>query len=117
MAYIKTRQEINLILQGGKKMGKILEDLGKMAKAGISAYDLDQIAEKMIIASGGVPAFKGYRGYPSDPPFPSTMCCSVNEELVHGVARKKLILQDGDIFSLDIGMQYPAPKKDKRGYF
>ncbi|OGH93666.1 MAG: type I methionyl aminopeptidase [Candidatus Magasanikbacteria bacterium RIFOXYD2_FULL_41_14] len=117
MAYIKTREEANLILQGGKKMGKILEDLGKMAKAGISAYDLDQIAEKMIIASGGVPAFKGYRGHPSDPPFPSTMCCSVNEELVHGVARKKLILQDGDIFSLDIGMQYPAPKKDKRGYF
>lgn len=93
-------------------MGKILEDLGKLAKPGVSAYELDLIAEKMIIASGGVPAFKGYRGRKSDPPFPSTMCTSVNEELVHGVARKNLILKDGDIFSLDIGMEYPisAPR-------
>ncbi len=117
MAYIKTRQEINQILQGGKKMGKILEDLGKLAKPGVSAFQLDQIAEKMIIVSGGVPAFKGYQGQKSEPPFPSTMCTSANEELVHGVARKNLILKDGDIFSLDIGMQYPAPKKNKRGYF
>lgn len=117
MAYIKTKPEISLILEGGKKMGKILEDLGKLAKPGVSAYELDLIAEKMIVASGGMPAFKGYKSRKSDPPFPSTVCMSANEELVHGVARKNLILKDGDIFSLDIGMQYPAPKKNKSGYF
>lgn len=89
-------------------MGKILEDLGKLAKPGMSLWEIDQVAEQMIIASGGVPAFKGYRGRKSDPPFPSTMCCSVNEELVHGVARKEVILKDGDMFSLDIGMEYPV---------
>lgn len=98
-------------------MGKILEDIGKLAKPGVSAFEIDKIAEEMILKAGGVPAFKGYQGYKSDPPFPSTVCCSVNDELVHGIARKNLILKEGDIFSLDIGMEYPVNKKNREGYF
>ena len=94
-----------------------------MAKPGVSAFEIDQAAEQMIYDVGGVPAFKGYQGSRNDPPFPSTICASVNEELVHGIARKNLVLKDGDIFSIDIGMEYPfkqkavSGKRQARGYF
>ena len=107
MAYIKSAEEIALITEGGAILGKILEKLAGMVKPGISAWELDQEAERMIKEAGGRPAFKGYRGRKSEPPFPSTICASKNEELVHGIATKEKILNDGDIFSIDIGMQYP----------
>ncbi|MDP2692463.1 MAG: type I methionyl aminopeptidase [bacterium] len=111
--YIKKEEEIKLIIQGGKIIGEILESVSKMAEPGVSAWEIDQKAEELIIKAGGKPAFKGYKSRPSDIPFPSTICASVNEELVHGIATKEKILKDGDIFSIDIGMQYPA----KNGFF
>lgn len=117
MALTKSRQEINLILQGGKIIGKILEDLGKMVKPGISTWDIDIAAERMILAAGGIPAFKGYKNHPSDTPFPSTICASINEELVHGIAHKDVIFKKGDIFTIDIGMEYPVKKPGDHGLF
>lgn len=111
--YKKKPNEVQKIIEGGLLLGEILEKLGKMVKPGVSAWEIDQAAEKMILAVGGVPAFKGYKTRHSDPPFPSTICASVNEELVHGIATKKKILREGDIFKIDIGMQYPA----KNGFF
>ncbi|MFA6427600.1 MAG: type I methionyl aminopeptidase [Candidatus Magasanikbacteria bacterium] len=125
MAYIKTQEEINLIIEGGHILGEILEKLGAMVRPGISAFEIDGQAEKMIREAGGRPAFKGYQGRKSDTPFPSTICACVNEELVHGIATRDKILKDGDIFSIDIGMEYPTGNskfkiqnsKLKRGYF
>ncbi len=111
--YIKKEEEIKQIIEGGKIIGRILEELSKMVKPGISAWEIDQQAEKLIRDAGGAPAFKGYKSRPNDPPFPTTICASVNEEVVHGIATKDKILKEGDIFSIDIGMQYPA----KNGYF
>jgi len=111
--FIKKPEEIEKILEGGALMGEILDKLCEMVEPGISAWEIDQAAESMIHKVGGRPAFKGYRTRMSDPPFPSTICASVNEELVHGIAHKDKILKEGDIFSIDIGMQYPA----KHGYF
>lgn len=119
MSLIKTRQEINQILQGGKMIGKILEDLGKMVRPGMSTAEVDITAEKMIVAAGGKPAFKNYKSHPKDTPFPSTICASINEELVHGIARKDVVLKDGDIFKIDIGMEWPVGKgkAGNKGYF
>lgn len=118
MALIKTRQEINQILQGGKIIGKILEDLGKMVQPGMSTADVDVAAEEMIVRAGGKPAFKNFKNHPKDTPFPSTICASINEELVHGIARKDVILKAGDIFKIDIGMEWPVGKdQTKSGYF
>jgi methionyl aminopeptidase len=89
---IKTPEEIKLIKQGGQIMGRILEDLAKMCRPGMSTWEVDQLAEKMIIDAGGIPAFKGYKNRPSDTPFPSTICASINEEVVHGIAKKNAIL-------------------------
>ena len=111
--YIKNDQEIKLILEGGKLMGEILEKLAALAVPGINAFELDREAEKMIKAAGGAAAFKGYKSRPSEPSFPSTICASLNEEIVHGIASQDKVLKDGDIFSIDIGMRYPR----KNGYF
>lgn len=113
--YIKKPLEIELITEGGELMGEILEQLAGMIKPGVSAGDIDAEAERMIVAVGGKPAFKGYRGRRSDPPFPSTVCFSINEELVHGIARKDKIVKDGDIVSLDIGMEWPMNKDQGKG--
>ncbi|KKQ27132.1 MAG: Methionine aminopeptidase [Candidatus Magasanikbacteria bacterium GW2011_GWC2_37_14] len=120
MAYIKTKQETQLILEGGKILGKILAELGKMAQPGVSAFTIDQKAEELIKAAGGRPAFKGYKNHRHDPPFPSTICACINEELVHGIATKEKVLKEGDIFTIDIGMEYPVYAKaspGKKGYF
>lgn len=112
MAYTKKPNEIQALREGGKLMGDILEKLQNMVAPGISGYELDAEAERLIRAAGGEPAFKGYRGRKSDPPFPATICFSRNEELVHGIPTEDKIIQDGDIVSIDIGMRYP-----KDGYF
>lgn len=111
--YTKKQQEIEKIIEGGRLMGEILEQLAAMVRPGLSAWELDQKAEEMILKAGGKPAFKGYKTRFNDPPFPSTICASVNYELVHGIAHKDKILKEGDIFSIDIGMKYPA----KNGFF
>lgn len=125
MSLIKSKSDIKQLVEGGKIIGEILEKLGKMAKAGISTWEVDQEAEKMILAAGGRPAFKGYKGYPEDTPFPTTICASCNHELVHGIAKKNVVLKDGDIFTIDIGMEWPVKKekgirskeKSERGCF
>lgn len=120
MSYIKSQEEIEQIKQGGKILGEILEKLGNMVKPGITAWDIDVEAERLIKEAGGRPAFKGYRGRKSEPPFPSTICASKNEELVHGIATKDKVLNEGDIFSIDIGMQWPlgcGQGKGGNGFF
>lgn len=116
MALIKTQAEIKQIIEGCKLTGEILEKLYKMVKPGMSTWEVDQAAEKMIRDAGGKPAFKGYKTHEDDIPFPSTICASINEELVHGIAKKNAILKDGDIFTIDIGMQWPF-KKGEKGFF
>ncbi|MFA6485948.1 MAG: M24 family metallopeptidase [Candidatus Magasanikbacteria bacterium] len=107
---IKTPEEIKKLQEGGKIIGGILSKLGKMAQVGVTTHAIDVAAEEMIIAAGGRPAFKGYMTRPDDPPFPCTICASRNHELVHGIAKKTDVLQPGDIFSIDIGMEYPVGK-------
>lgn len=116
--FIKTASELAQIKKGGLLMGKILASLQSFAKPGMSLAEVDAEAERQIRAVGGIPAFKGYTTRASDPPFPSTICASINEELVHGIARPNVILKNGDIFSIDIGMQWPEGSKNGQpGYF
>ncbi len=86
-------------------MGEILEALAKAVKPGVTSLEIDNLAEKLIKRHGGKPAFKGYKNKKNDPPFPSAICACVNEELVHGIARADQKLKNGDIFSIDIGME------------
>lgn len=85
--------------ENGGILATVLEGVKLLVNPGVTTYELDRFAEDAIRKAGAFPAFKGYRGYPS------TLCCSVNEQVVHGFPSKKCKLQDGDIISLDIGLK------------
>lgn len=111
MIKIKKVHEIEILAEGGKILGNILHQVGENAKPGVSTKFLDELAEKLILESGGVPSFKGYGG---ENPFPNSLCTSINHEVVHGIPNKDRILKNGDIIGLDIGMKWP---KEKGGLF
>ncbi|SNS39625.1 methionine aminopeptidase, type I [Anaerovirgula multivorans] len=97
MIYIKSRQEIEIMRKAGKIVGETHELLREAVKPGITTKELDELAEAYIIKRGGIPAFKGYGG------FPASICTSINHEVVHGIPGLKR-LEDGDIISIDIGV-------------
>ncbi|MCR4404648.1 MAG: type I methionyl aminopeptidase [Candidatus Acetothermia bacterium] len=98
MISIKSEREIRIIRENARLLAEILEELTEQAAPGLSTAQLDRLAERMIRRAGGVPAFKGYRGYPK------TLCASLNDEVVHGIPRDDRILQEGDLLSLDLGL-------------
>lgn len=97
MILIKTDNEIEYMRQAGKIVGDTLLKLEEVIKPGITTAELDRIAEEYIVKQGARPSFKGYCG------FPASICASVNEEVVHGIPSNKLVLQEGDIISIDCG--------------
>ena len=97
MIIIKSRKEIEKIRASCIIVTGALEELKQKVRSGITTRELDRIAEEFILKNGGVPAFKGYKGYPS------AACISVNEEIVHGIPSYRN-LKDGDIVSIDIGV-------------
>jgi len=112
MIIIKTKKEIELIREGGKLLGRILEELAAQVKPGISAADLEKTAVRLISEAGGRPSFKGYVAGPGMDPFPTALCTSINDEVVHGPAVASRILREGDIIGIDVGMEYPIVKKE-----
>jgi methionyl aminopeptidase len=82
--------------RAGRVVSKLLVYLESKVAPGLTTKKLDELAEEFIRSNGATPAFKGYYGYPS------SICVSVNEEVVHGIPGKR-ILQDGDIVGVDVG--------------
>lgn len=100
MIEIKSEREIALLKEAGRIVALCHEEMKKVIRPGISTWELDQICEKIIREHGATPSFKGYGG------FPSAVCASVNEVVVHGFPSKKCILKSGDIIAIDIGACY-----------
>ena len=97
MIIIKTKQEIEKIRESGKIVAEALETAGEAVKAGMTTAELNDIIEKVIVSHGAIPSFKNYNG------FPAASCVSVNCVVVHGIPSDKIILNEGDIVSVDIG--------------
>jgi len=95
---IKTPEQIDLMRVAGLLVGETLELLRGAAKAGVTTGELDALAEDHIRSHRGVPSFLGY----GHPPFPGTICASVNDEVVHGIPGSR-VLEDGDVISIDCG--------------
>src|SRR3989344_3608740 len=108
----KNPKEVAIIKEGGQRIGEVLTELEKMIKPGVSAWEIDQEAKKLISEAGGKPAFKGYQPRASDIPFPGTVCVCINDELVHGIPTKEKVIRAGDIVSLDIGMEWPGKSSE-----
>lgn len=103
---IKTKEEIALMRDGGRRLGHILRRLTGEVKPGVSTRDLDLLAERLIIAEKGTPVFKGYKIQEARTVFPASICVSINDEVVHGIPRVERILHAGDIVGIDIGMRW-----------
>lgn len=99
MFSIKTRDEIELMRKSGNLLAQVIQEVSKGVKAGVTTAEIDRISEKLIRDAGAIPAFKDYHGYPA------TVCASVNDVVIHGIPGD-LVLKDGDIISLDLGLVY-----------
>lgn len=106
MIYLKTPQDLEIMREGGKKLGEILRLLANMLRVGANTAELDREAERRIRQIGGEPAFKNYRAFDIPTPFPGSICTSINDEIVHGLPYPARIFQEGDVVSIDIGMKY-----------
>ncbi|CCV65277.1 MAG: type I methionyl aminopeptidase [Paracholeplasma sp.] len=111
MITIKSDREISLMREAGRMVALTREEVKKHIKPGMDTKTLDRIAEDYILSLGGIPSFKDYNG------FPGSVCLSVNEVVVHGIPSKKVILKEGDLVSLDIGVLYKGYHGDSAWTF
>lgn len=105
MVHYKTDSEIEIIRESAEILGKAHGEVAKLVKPGIKTKELDRIAEEFILDHGGKPSFKGYNG------FPSTLCISLNENVVHGFPGAYELVE-GDILSIDCGVLYKGFHSD-----
>jgi methionyl aminopeptidase len=99
MIIYKSEDEIEAMKRSNQIVAKILAELGTLIKPGVSTRELNEHAEMRARELNAIPAFKGYKG------FPSSLCTSINEEIVHGIPSARR-LREGDIISLDFGVLY-----------
>jgi methionyl aminopeptidase len=97
MLYLKTDEEVALLRESNMLVSRTLAEIARLIKPGVTTLYLDSVAETYIRDNGGIPAFKGYGG------FPNTLCTSVNDEVVHGIP-SGYTLKEGDIVSVDCGV-------------
>lgn len=109
---LKTPKEIDDIREGGVILSRILGELISLSKPGVMTGDLDLLAEKRMLEVGGKPAFKGYKPDRSVPAFNSTVCISIDDEVVHGPAHPSREVKEGSLLKLDIGMVYKGMYTD-----
>ncbi|MBI4919913.1 type I methionyl aminopeptidase [Candidatus Azambacteria bacterium] len=106
MITIKTKEEIEILKEGGKILADVLNEISKFAKPGVSTGLLNQKAREMILARGAEPSFEGYKPSFSAKPYPAAICASLNSVVVHGLPSENVFLKDGDILKLDFGVKY-----------
>jgi methionyl aminopeptidase len=93
----RSTAELEKMREAGRLVGEVLTELSALVAPGVTTADLDEVAERRILAAGAVPAFKGYHGYPA------TICASINEEVIHGIPSGRRVLNEGDVISIDVG--------------
>jgi len=123
---IRTPEERTDIIEAGRRLGVVLETLAGSVRPGVTTKALNEQAESLILAGGDGLSFKGYSPEGARYPYPSALCISVNDEVVHGIPSDR-VLQEGDIVTLDLGLTHhglivdsaltvPVGKTDQRSY-
>lgn len=103
MIHLKSDREIEMLRASADLVGRTLAEVARLVEPGVTTNDLDQVAEEFVRDHGAKPAFKGYR-IGNLPPFPGTLCISLNDVVVHGFPGEYR-LEDGDILSVDCGVK------------
>jgi methionyl aminopeptidase len=97
---LKTAAELDIMRQAAKIVATVLNEIEAMARPGMSTLELDARAEMRIRELGATPSFKGYHG------FPASICACINDEVVHGIPRKRHIMRRGDLVKVDTGAYF-----------
>ncbi len=116
MVIIKNEKQIELMRRGGKILGQILKKIILEAKPGVSTGHLEEMANFLISDAGCRASFKGYKTKDDFTGFPTALCTSINDEVVHAPALPSRELKSGDIVGIDLGMEYPYANGEK-GYY
>lgn len=98
MIRLKTPRQIDAIRRSAHLLVEVLDELEGIVEPGMTTADLDRAARRLIGDGGGVPSFLGYRG------FPGALCTSINQEVIHGIPSSERVLKDGDVVSIDCGI-------------
>lgn len=101
---LKAPWEVAILRDAGKRLGEVMVHLRESTRAGVSGLDLDAIAGEHIRRLGATSSFLGYQAGRA-PPYPASICVSVNEEVIHGIP-SHLTFRDGDIVSVDVGLRW-----------
>ncbi len=104
---LKTKADIDILREGGKRHAFILKELAKAVAPGVSTKYLDDLAAALIAEGGDASPFLGYKPYGAKRPYPASLCVSVNDAVVHGIPNEvPYILKEGDIVTLDLGLTH-----------
>jgi methionyl aminopeptidase len=103
---IKTSQELDDMRTSGKILANVLETVKQKTSVGMTTYDMAVIASSELSRLGGKPVFLGYSIGSNIPPFPSVICISINDEVVHGIPNKQRVIKNGDLVSIDFGVAF-----------
>ncbi len=103
---VKTKREIELMREANHRLEKVFDGMAELIRPGVSTFEIDKRARRLIAEMDGIPNFLNYAGYPA------AVCTSINEVVVHGIPSKKEILKEGDIISLDCGLIYKGYHSD-----
>ena len=96
----------NLMKEGGKILSEILKIIKNNLQEGKTGEDLNKLAEELIYSFGAEPAFKNYKAHFANFPYPYSICLSLNEIIVHGYPTKDVVLKNGDVVKVDLGIKY-----------
>ena len=98
MISIKSERELQLMRESGKLTGEVLDYLQSQIKVGMTTKQLDKLAYDFIVSKGATPSFLGYQGYPA------STCISIDDMVVHGIPSDDVVIKDGQIVSVDVGV-------------
>ena len=104
MIYLKSFEEIEIMAEGGKHLAEVLRKLEASVRAGMTTKEIDSLAYKFITISGDKPSFLNYRPEGARHAYPATICASLNDVVVHGTPSARVVMQEGDLVKLDLGL-------------
>lgn len=107
MSIVTHHEDLENIQASGRILAESLREVARCVRPGITTMELDRIAEREIRSRGGVPAFLGFDGDgAAASSYPCSLCTSVNDHVVHAIPSESVVLKEGDIIGLDLGVNY-----------